>query len=196
VDYKIVDALGKEIPKSEARKILELLGLGEILEEIHCAHAMDVSSVLGEIAALSRRSDRLLHVSYRFEKETGKWFASVEDIRADFKVELEFEQHQSRDGLPYWEVTFKLPFEWSSAITLVNAAFARLNSEVSSLKAKVDELNELYGEVEKTLERISKLNPRSLRRLNRLVRELWKVSKALEEVEEEAEEEEEEEEEW
>jgi len=194
VDYRFVDASGKEIPKLEGKKILALLGLDDVVDAVQSAHSAEISVVLGEVAALSRRSDRPLHVSYRFDKDSGKWFASVEDIRTDFKLEAEFEQHRSRDGFSYWEATFKLPFEWSTSLTLVSAVFARLNEKVADLEMKVDELKGLYGDTGETLKRLSSLSPKSLRRLKRVVTQLSRLAKALEEIEEE--EEEEEEEEW
>ena len=194
MDYRVVDAAGREISKSEGKKILALLGFDNVVETVQGAHSMEIAAVLGEIASLSRRTDRLLHVSYRFDRESGNWFASVEDVRTDFKLEMFFEQHQSRDGLPYWEATFKLPFEWSSALMLVDAAFARLNEKVGELAAEVARLQALYKDVEETLEKLTGSSPKGLRRLRNLVRELSLLAKALEEVEEE--EEEEEEEEW
>jgi len=194
MDYKIVDAAGKEVPRSEGNKILALLGFDDVVETVQGAHSMEISAVLGEIASLSRRADRLFHTSYRFDRESGNWFASVEDIRADFKIEMVFEQHQSRDGLPYWEATFKLPFEWHPALMLVNAAFSRLNEKVGDLTVEVEELKGLYRDVDETLEKLTGSSPKGLRRLRKLVGQLSRLAKALEEVEEE--EEEEEEEEW
>ena len=194
MDYKIVDAAGKEVPRSEGKKILALLGFDDVVETVQGAHSMEISAVLGEIASLSRRADRLFHTSYRFDRESGNWFASVEDIRADFKIEMVFEQHQSRDGLPYWEATFKLPFEWHPALMLVNAAFSRLNEKVGDLTVEVEELKGLYRDVDETLEKLTGSSPKGLRRLRKLVGQLSRLAKALEEVEEE--EEEEEEEEW
>jgi hypothetical protein len=194
VDYRFVDKEGREVPKPEGKKILALLGLDDLVDTVQGAHSAGISVVLGEIASLGRRVDRPLHVSYRFDKDSGKWFASVEDIRVDFKLEAEFEQRQGRDGLPYWEATFKLPFEWSTALTLVNAVFARLSEKVAGLEMKVEELNGLYGDTEETLKRLTSLSPKSLRRLRKLVCQLSRLAKALEEIEEE--EEEEEEEEW
>jgi chromosome segregation ATPase len=105
-----------------------------------------------------------------------------------------FEQRQGRDGFPYWEATFKLPFEWSPALMLVGAVFRRLSEEVTDLSMKVEELKGLYADVEETLEKLTGLAPRSLRRLKKVVAQLSRLAKALEEIEEE--EEEEEEEEW
>jgi hypothetical protein len=196
MDYRFVDAGGKEISKSEGKKILALLGFDDVVEVVQGAHSMEIAAVLGEIASLSRRTDRLLHVSYRFDRESGNWFASVEDVRADFKIEMFFEQRQSRDGLPYWEATFKLPFEWHPALMLVNAAFARLNEKVGDLgdlMMEVEQLKGLYRDVEETLEKLTGSSPKGLRRLRDLVNQLSRLAKALEEIEEE---EEEEEEEW
>lgn len=194
MDCRFVDVSGKEIPRLEGKKILTLVGLDDVVDTVQSTHATGISTVLGELAALSRRTDRPLHVSYRFDKESGKWFASVEDIRTDFKIEMEFEEKRSRDGLTYWEATFKLPFEWSTSLILVSAVFARLNEKVVNLEMKVDELKGLYGDTEETLKRLSSLSPKSLRRLKRVVTQLSRLAKALEEIEEE--EEEEEEEEW
>jgi len=191
MDYRITDATGKEVPKGEGKKILALLGFDDLVDVVHGAHSAEIAGVLGEIASLRRRADRLLHVSYRYDRESGNWYASVEDIRADIKVEMLFEQRQSGDGLPYWEVTFKLPFEWNSAITLVNAVFARLNEKVGELLMEVEELKGLYRDVEETLEKLTGASPKGLRRLRDLVCQLSRLVKALEEIEEEEEEEEE-----
>jgi hypothetical protein len=190
MDYRIVDAGGKEISKSEGKKILALLGFDNVVEVVQGAHSMEISTVLGEIASLSRRSDRLFHVSYRFDRESGNWFASVEDIRADFKIEMFFEQRQSRDDLPYWVATFKLPFEWHPALMLVNAVFARLSEKVDELAGEVERLQALYRDVEETLEKLTGSSPKGLRRLRDLVNQLSRLAKALEEIEEEEEEEE------
>ena len=192
MDYRVVDASGREVPKGAAKQALLLFGRGmeRLIDALESAHPYEISTVLAEVASIGRPGeDGLYHVSQRFDGQ--KWAGYVEDVRSDFRVEFEISQRQGRDGVAYWEATLKLPFEWSSAIPYVAALFRRLDDEVADLKMKVEELKNLVGEAEGTLKRLARLDLRTLALASKTLRRLAHLSRIIAELEELEEEEEE-----
>jgi hypothetical protein len=195
VNYRVVDASGKEVPRSAAKQALALMGRGfeRLVEALEEAHPHEISTALAEIASIGKSGEegRLYHVSQRFDGQ--RWAGYVEDVRSDFKVEFEIAPRRGEEGVAGWEAAVKLPFEWSGAIPFAVALFVRLDDEVSGLRMKVDELRELVREAEGSLKRLAGLDLRTLAGASRALKRLAHLSRIIRELEEELEEDEEEE---